>query len=265
MKIGFLSDLHVTHNTNMKEQAIQAVEEAYNKNSIDKLFLAGDTTNNYKMTLEFVDELVERGLDVYVIFGNHEYWSVNYEKALEIDHDRYINNMAMDLGDVTVIAIDGYFDYSFVREVNKPHMEHIPKDSETLKIRGKQYFDLKQSKIKNHEEVFKDVLSNLRKLLEDNKGKEIILMTHYVPHEDFVRYMDDFIWNTNNAFMGSKRFGELAEEYGVDKVIFGHTHTQYNKEINGVSYHCNPVGYGSFEYEGTFRDRVDKMLKIFEY
>lgn len=265
MRIGFLSDLHITHNNAMMAQAVSSVVEAYKENNLDKLFLAGDTSNNYKTTLAFLDELVKEGVDVYAIFGNHEYWSITYDKALSLNHERYINNKRMDFDRFSIISIDGYFDFSFVREVDKPYMELVSKNIEDLVVMGEQYFDLRRSKIKNHKEVFEDMINKLRMLLEETRDREVILMTHFVPSEEFISYIDDRIWNSNNAFMGSKRFRELAEKYGVSKVIFGHTHVSHEKKINGVEYYCSPVGYGSFEYEGTFRNQVKKKLKVFEY
>ena len=164
MRIGFLSDLHITHNNAMMAQAVSAVAEVYKENNLDRLFLAGDTSNNYNTTLAFLDELVKEGVDVYAIFGNHEYWSIDYESALELEHEWYINNKVIDLGKVVVVAIDGYFDFSFVREVNKPHMELVVQETGDLVVRGEQYFDLKKNKIKNHEEVFESTMSNLRSL-----------------------------------------------------------------------------------------------------
>lgn len=265
MRIGFLSDLHITHNCNMLEQAIDIVKEVVKESNIEKLFLAGDTSNNYKNTLKFVDRLSEEGIDVSFIFGNHEYWSMTYEFAKEITHDKYVSNKIINLGkDTVLVSIDGFFDYSFVREVNNYYTESIPKDIDKLNNVGKSFFDLKRSRIKNYEEVFNSMNSDLERMLKEVKGKEIIMMLHYVPSEEFVSYTSDKIWNACNSFMGSKRYRELAEEYKVNKVIFGHTHTEHNREINGVSYHCNPVGYGSFEFTETFRERVKNVLKIFE-
>lgn len=265
MKIGFLSDLHIMHNTSMMEEALDVVIQAAKNAKVDKLFIAGDTTENYKATLNFVDLLTEAGIDTYAIFGNHEYWSINYKDALEIEHDRYIHGKAISLiNDYVIIGLDGFFDYSFVLEVDNDSNRRLPKDKHRLNRTGKSTFDLNRNKIKNYEEVFDDMDNKLVNLLEKHKDKKIILMTHYVPSSHFVLYTNyDDTWNANNSFMGSQRYQKLAEKYGVDKVIFGHTHSQFNEIINNVSYHCNPIGYKKFEFTESFRERVTNRLKVF--
>lgn len=265
MRIGFLSDLHITHNTNLIEQAVDVVIEVCKINKIDKLFIAGDTSNNYRTTLKFIEMLINEGIDSYTIFGNHEYWSISYKGAQKINNDRYINGKVVDLDNNSVIiGMDGTFDYSFITDVDNPYTRRLPVDKRELRKHGRNYFDLDRNKIKDYNEAFKLMEAQLINNLQMNKGKDIIIMTHYVPSEEFVLYNEDVIWTTNNAFMGSKRYQKIAEEYKVSKVIFGHTHTKYNRIINGVSYHCNPVGYGSFEFEETFRERVSNVIKMFD-
>lgn len=265
MRIGFLSDLHIDHNTSMMEQSLQAIISAVQETGVDKLFIAGDTSNNYKTTFELVDNLRENGIETYTIFGNHEYWSLTYEKAQALDNPNYISGETIVLDDNNVVvAIDGFFDYSFVTEVENLVNLRMPKDKFTLTSMGKRHFDLKRSKITEYEEVFNSMHARLIEMLEEHKDKNIILMTHYVPHPDFVIYGDDSIWNANNLFMGSVKYGELAEKYGVSQVIFGHTHTKWHKTINNVEYICNPVGYKNMEYDGVFSERVEDSLTVIE-
>lgn len=265
MKIGFLSDLHIVHNTNSIEQAVNSVVEVYNNAKLDKLIIAGDITESANASLEFIDILVERDLDVYTIFGNHEYWGYTYEETQALNHDRYIHGKAININNNTiVIGIDGFFDYSLVLDVDNKYTRCLPRDKSVLNIGGRRDFNLDKNKIGNYSEVFHKMESTLINILEVNKNKDIILVTHYVPSDDFIIYNSDKTWTMNNCFMGSNRYREIAEEYGVDKVIFGHTHNQYNKTINGVDYHCNPVGYSNHEYQGLFIHRLADTLKVFD-
>ena len=265
MKIGFLSDLHITHNTSMLEYALHAILEATREAEIDKLFIVGDTTNNYETTLHFVDTLRLNGLETYVIFGNHEYWSLSYDEALKLTDPNYISGKVVELDeDNVVVAIDGFFDYSFVLEVDNLENQRLPKDKYALTSMGKKHFDLQRNKIKEYEKVFNSMIVRLEEMLKEYQDKNIILITHYVPHQEFVSYTSSDIWNSNNSFMGSIRFSELAEKYDVDKVIFGHTHTSFNDTINGVEYICNAVGYRDMEYQDVFKDRVKDQLTIVE-
>lgn len=266
MRIGFLSDLHIVNNVATYSEALDVVIEAYHNAKLDKLFIAGDTSNRWKTTLDFIDDLVSNGLDVYTIFGNHEYWSISYNEMQEKEFERYINGKAVELdNDWVVVSIDGMFDYSFVTEVDNYSNGRLPKDIEMLNNLGKSSFDLSRNKVGDYEEVANMMQERLVETLEENKDKNIILMTHYVPSSEFIIYMDDDDrWNANNAFMGSQSYQRLAEEYGVKKVIFGHTHIKYNKTINGIDYYCNPVGYKDLEFASPFRKRVNDRLRVFE-
>ena len=267
MKIGFLSDLHITHNTNFMEHALNSVCEVISENQIDKLFLAGDTSNNYKTTFKFIDELSKRGIDTYTILGNHEYWSINYEQTKLLNNDRYLHGKTLDLANnVVIVGIDGFFDYSFVTQVENKYTNKVNKDINRLKSIGKRTFDLSRLKIKDkdYEKVFIDMENLLISQLKANQGKQVIAFMHHVPHQDFIIYNDDKTWTSNNSFMGSKRFHEIFKEYKVDKVIFGHTHTQFSDIIDDIEYSCNPVGYRDYEFEETFQERIKKMFKVIE-
>lgn len=269
MRIGFISDLHITYNTSFLEEGIDCVLEAAKSAKIDKLFIAGDTSDDYLETGAFVERLVDEGLDTYFIFGNHEYWSLLYEEALKLNNKRYIHGKSVNVGDEhVVVGIDGFFDYSFTTLVDNESTRDLPKERHVIDKIGKANFDLKRNKIKSkkYREVFEDMEVKLtRELKKANKeGKKIILMLHYVPSEEFLLYKKNIIWDSINAFMGSKRYQELAEEYGVSKVVFGHTHFSHNKTINNVDYHCNPVGYKEKEFDISFRERVKESLKVFE-
>lgn len=266
MRVGFLSDLHITNNASIYSEAVDVVVEAYQNAQLDKLFIAGDTSNRWKMTLEFVDDLVGHGLDVHTVFGNHEYWSISYNEMQEKEHERYMNGEVIELkNDWVVIGIDGLFDYSFVLDVDNFSNWRLSRDKKELNKIGRGSFDLSINKVGDYGKVFDDMEARLVEMLEDNKDKNIILMTHYVPSSEFIIYTDyDDAWNANNAFMGSQRYQELAEQYGVKKVIFGHTHNRHNKTINGIDYHCNPIGYKNWEFTGSFRERVADRLEVFD-
>ena len=166
MRIGFLSDLHITHNVNMIKEALDVVCQAAKSAEIDKLFIAGDTSESYKTTLDFLDLLSEAGIDTYAIFGNHEYWSINYEGAMEIKHDKYIHGKAIPLiNDYVVIGLDGMFDYSFVLDVDNYSNRRLSKDKNVLNTVGERIFDLKRNKNLNGVFLY---LKGIIRILKDN-------------------------------------------------------------------------------------------------
>lgn len=266
MKIGFLSDLHITNNTTFLDHSSQGVLKVAKENNIEKLFIAGDTSNSYKLTLDFVDKLNKEGLETYTILGNHEYWSISYNEAKKIQDNNYLHGKTVLVNDTAVIGIDGFFDYSFITEVDNEYTNDINKDKQGITDIGIMNFDLSRLHIpiSEYESTFDDMLNLLEKQLIANKDREKIVFMHHVPHQNFIIYNEDKIWTTNNAFMGSKKFHELFVQYGVNKVIFGHTHSKFNDIIDNVEYYCNPIGYKSYEFRGTFQERVREMLKVVE-
>lgn len=267
MKIGFLSDLHLPNNEPIPYYAAHYIKEVYDNNNLDMLFLAGDTGNNFKKTADIVDLLSREGLNIYYVLGNHEYWSASYQEIQSLNLPRYINGKTVELNDDwVVIGLDGMFDFSFVTKVNNSANEKLAKDYNSLVNHGMNYFDLTRLKIGDYNEVFEAMKIALIEQLEANKNKNIILMLHHVPTHHAIHYSEfDNVWNGNNAFMGSTQYAELAEAYNVKKVIFGHTHTNFNETVNEVSYHCNPVGYGNgYEFSESFQERMEKQLLTFE-
>lgn len=267
MKIGTLSDLHIDRNEIVFNDAVNIVWDTVKESGIDKLFIAGDTSKNYKESIAFADKLTALGVDTYTLFGNHEFESISYKDRRNLANECYISNKAIPLNeDTVVLAIDGFADHSFVLENDNEIAKRMPRDKKyTTRIYYKDNI-VNNEFIKELEEIFNSTLNSLTRMLEDNKDKNIIIMTHYIPSEHFLLFKeDDDFWNAQNAFMGSKRFGELAEKYKVNKFIFGHTHYAINERVNGVSYHCNPVGYITKGNINEFKERVEDMYQVFEF
>lgn len=272
MKIAFTSDLHIDVNS-LEYEVLDVMVDTLNDLSIDKLFVAGDTFNNYNKTISFfnhLNSLVET--EVYFIFGNHEYWTNNltYEKSLEDLSPWYFHNKIINItDDVVMIGSNGWFDLSFVQSVYNDFTKVLPHDDYTLYSIGRQSFDLGRVQIGNqHKDIFKKMYNETQDLLEKTKGKQVLFATHFLPHEDFLTYRNN-LWNTCNAFMGSKHIHELLKEYNVTDCTFGHTHTRFGtKQIDNINYHANPIGYRDYDNSWTtndFKKEFTQSLTILEF
>ena len=102
---------------------------------------------------------------------------------------------------------------------------------------NKQNFDA------HDEKIYKRELLRLKLSLDSAKkatDKPIIVMTHYPP--------------TNDAYEPSG-FTEIYEAYGVEKVIYGHLHTEVSfkcglqGEVNGVTYQLVSSDYVKFQLQ----------------
>ena len=59
---------------------------------------------------------------------------------------------------------------------------------------------------------------------------------HHIPCELMVTRKDER-WNMGNAFVGSSVFGNIIKKYNKIKyVVCGHTHTSFDKVVNGIRY-----------------------------
>lgn len=247
MKVGVLSDLHLDFNVVILEHGVDLLEEIALENELDVLLLAGDSTESFELTNKISIILTNRGIDTYFIMGNHEHWSITYDEAQEYPTDRYINNKSLHFGDKHIIAIDGTFDYSYVDK---------PKD--VLNKHGRKFFDLHYIKTKDFDYLDKVNKDNLKSLINEATD-DTVLMMHYMPSVEFA-IKKDYIWNMNNAFMGSDYESIIGDK--VSKVIFGHTHIPQHKVINGVEYICKPVGYKNYEFYCNLKEQMSRALTI---
>lgn len=266
MRIAFLSDLHIDVN-NVQDEIVNDLKEILSELKVDKLFVAGDTFNNYRKTISFFDYMNSViDTDIHFVFGNHEYWTngLTLEKSSENLSDWYLHNKVVNLNDdVVVIGSNGWFDLSFIQELSNPYIDNIiTKDTYELYSIGKSVFDLSRLKInEEHKVAYELIYNQTKKLFEENKDKEIIFVTHFVPHEDFLVYKDN-TWNSCNAFMGSKHTHELLKEYNVTHCSFGHTHKRFgSKIIEDITYHVNPIGYRDYDNSWSSNDLKSELLK----
>lgn len=278
MKLGFLSDLHLTTNGVHIEYAIQQLTKLIAEKGLSYVFIAGDTTNNPNNTKLFVDKVNENLKDylikaeVYYIYGNHEFWhkTLTIETANEQDV-YYAHNKVVNVNEDTIVyGFNGWFDYSYIMDTEVGKNSDVPKNKNTLEEYGHIFFDLDRIGDigATHEQMFMQNYNQLEKVLEENADKRILLFTHFVPDEQFVLFKGEISWDVNNAFMGSQKVGDLISKYeNVTDITFGHTHTRFGTvNYKGVNYHCRPLGYK--DYDGTWSDdfpeELERSLTIIE-
>lgn len=78
MKIGTIADLHFDrHNKKTSKDYLEALVEIVKYKNLDILLIAGDISNHYQLTHQFITQLTKQ-LDIPVKFvpGNHDLWEV---------------------------------------------------------------------------------------------------------------------------------------------------------------------------------------------
>lgn len=250
MKIGLLSDLHVDINNEQLSSSLQeALVQVVRERGSDMLLLAGDVSNNYKLTLQVIDELEEQlGIPCLFVPGNHDLWNLEHPgmdtwkiyEALQA-HPRNLAGGSYDLGeDWVMIGDTGWYDYAFAHpRYSIDELDRMERNGRVWKDR--QYTSWGLSTL----EVNRFFTEKLERQLEQQEGKSVILVTHVVPHRDFTVPESAAEWTYFNAFLGSMAYGHLIEKYH-DRIRFavcGHVHYRKRRMLEKCLLICNCLGY----------------------
>lgn len=245
VKIVASSDNHFDINKVDIDQIVEQQAAYLNENHVDYYLIAGDMFNDFEKALAYVRDLKKKVVSTTVLFiaGNHDMIrNVTYEELEEGNWPGYLNNRFIDIPntDIRIIGINGWYDYSFASNVAKS-------ESDFYHWKQTYWIDSQISQPMSDIEREDIVLQELEKQLiaAQNASKKVIVMTHFVPNQKFIRYTKDFrFWNMANAMMGSVRFQALIDQYAVDSVIFGHIHNRYAPtKIKATWYYNGAVGY----------------------
>ncbi|MDC7126578.1 MAG: metallophosphoesterase [Spirochaetales bacterium] len=244
MRIGAISDIHIDINENYPLQDI--LSETINRNKLDLLLIAGDISNNYQVSIQFVEKLKSNsGVPVYFVPGNHDLWDLEnkiddtwkiYETFSE--HPDCLCGKIIELDDWSIIGNPGWYDYS---KGNKTYnIEDFDKKTINRRV-WQDSINVKWNKTDN--EVHNIMLQNLEKQLLSCNGKNIITVTHMLTLPEFKVPESWQNWDYFNAFLGSKDYGELFKNFNVKYSIMGHVHFRKQLIKNKIDYRCVCLGY----------------------
>ncbi|WP_042460710.1 metallophosphoesterase [Neobacillus dielmonensis] len=266
MRIAVLSDIHEGLNRkNTQTDLMGLLHKWMAAHMPDVFIIGGDMTAGPEKSLALLNQLQQYSPRTKFLFvhGNHDIYHEDSKAAHELllQFPGNLGNGPVELNDDwVVIGEGGWYDYSF----------GIPGFTEEQFSNGTYQDFTWPDKIYAHwpgadrEQTDRYILK-LENWLSEYHGKNIILVTHFVPLSQFVLYKDDPKWDFFNAMQGSFRFGELALKYGVKKYIFGHIHTRYHEQIEGMEIICNPLGYYPHEWSHqTAEEEIFSTIKIIE-
>ena len=154
-----------------------------------------------KKDIEWIENLPGTKI---MIRGNHDFWwkSVSVVRSMVNESIKVIQNDSLKIGNYVFCGSRGWIVPDEKNEITPEDEKIYKREVERLKLS----------------------LMSAKNLKSD--GDKIILMIHYPPF---------------NARHDDNEFTKLFEEYGVDKVVFGHIHG-YSKcdfvtEKNGITYY----------------------------
>lgn len=247
MKIGMISDLHVDrHKTLKPEDYQQVLIKVINQRGIEMLLIAGDISNNYNLTQQFIERL-ESTTQIKVLFipGNHDFWSTDTGATSAEILDFYIAMESCLIGkpydindEWAIVGNTGWYDYTYAD----------PKFSIERIARRKYYGATWQDKVKidwpmEDRKLSRIAAKQTAKDIEKVKHKKVILMTHIVTHPKFAVPMPHRIFDYFNAFIGTSDFDTLYQQYDIRYSIMGHVHFRNAFEERGITYICPCLGY----------------------
>jgi predicted phosphodiesterase len=100
----------------------------------------------------------------------------------------------------------------------------------------------------------------LKLMIEQNRGKDIVIVTHFMPTMEVVHPK----WRRMATEMLNYYFAancdDIIEMCEAKAWVFGHTHDKRRMTVNGVPMYCNPLGYGGGKERHNNGDDFKNMI-----
>ncbi|HOO33570.1 MAG TPA: metallophosphoesterase [Thermotogota bacterium] len=266
MKIAILSDIHFDINYSEQDSLEEALIRKLKEDQPEYFIIAGDLSNDYKKSLYHLDKIQnESGVKLLFVPGNHDLWNIEnddkstsyiYEKLREFGGNLCGNPVQLNER-WTVVGDILWYDYSFAD--SKFSFEDLSTGKYAERNwKDKEYISWEMDDVRVTEGFRKKIDDQLLK----NKGKNIILVSHMLSHNEFTVKNQD-LWKYFNGYLGSSRYTELIRNHdSVRYSIMGHVH--YRKEYvdHGVRYLCNCLNYRK---EWTYEKAADELELAMKY
>jgi predicted phosphodiesterase len=253
ISLQIVSDLHLEmHEPNIRLTDILIP-------GADYLVLAGDIgypeDTNYADFLKQCSEVFQK---VFIITGNHEYYSkqsmVWIDRLIQsicddMDNVYFLNNTTYDdpdtgylfIGTTLWSRVDRYKEMIIQSQMNDYHLISDGKSEPITPHDTNKLYDMN--------------LEWLTDRINHNSDKKIIVITHHMPS---FRFIDEQYKRSlcNSAFANNLEY-LTKDNPNIRCWIFGHTHSSIISKIGECDYICNPSGY--LENDQTFENnKYDK-------
>ncbi|WP_331246011.1 metallophosphoesterase [Staphylococcus capitis] len=247
MKIGTISDLHIDRHPKLKpESYLNILAEVVNERKLNILLIAGDISNDYKMSYQFIVHLKAMiQIPTYFIPGNHDLWSDGSDKSsteilefYKTQEECLIGRPLIVNDEWAIVGHTGWYDYSYADK--RFSLDKIKK--------GKHYGATWQDKVRidwttSDQQLSKVAAQMVDEDIKNVDDRNIILMTHVVTHPQFVVPTPHRIFDFFNAFIGTQDFDYIYEKYPIKYSIMGHVHFRKELRDSDTTYMCPCLGY----------------------
>lgn len=238
MKVFFTADIHYDLLDN-PQKALDPMLNALLTSKADVFAIGGDTIGlrKYKLweCLRFFEKF--KGHKV-ITAGNHDLWvnpgsdsfkyyEEEFRNEVETYGFHYLDHAPFVADGVGFVGSVGWYDYSFRDPLLKVPMERyykklLPGECEWMD-RHHVNWNFDDPGFTDHViEKLKDHLT-----IAGVSSEVIICIIHHLPFENLLTRKSDRSWTFGNAFMGSRRLGEVMQSFPkVRYALCGHSHVR---------------------------------------
>ena len=254
--IDIVSDLHIDQwNTDLDNKYPCGQRSNYPYDFDNKkaniLVVAGDTSDNINLSLDYLEQVSEKYDKILFIDGNHEHVHKypNLYKTSEINEKVkarnsnklvYLPENHYIIDKTVFIGFCGWWDYNNKTESDKSinyFKKWIPEFTEN---ESRKFINNVTNQSINEAEKLKE---SIDKYNNDPNINNIIIVTHTVPHDSYCS-----LDKNNNHEISTElntKIRDLIKSKNINKIshwIFGHTHAHYESQMNNIHFVCNPRG-----------------------
>ena len=233
MRIFAISDIHGDYEENLK--SVSSISDMDYQD--DALLVCGDLSHRLSLLCTILETLKNKFNRVFFVPGNHDVWLdqndfehslTKFEQLLNRVRDYGIEIGPCRLGDVVLLPIFSWYDYSFAA----PEDYHKAIWSDITRCK----WPLDMDALTTH---FLEINQTLPIAPEDT----VITYSHFVSRLDILpqRLLDKFPYII--PFLGSHRIDTQIRKFQSQIHIFGHFHYNLKVEKDGILYINNALGY----------------------
>jgi predicted phosphodiesterase len=241
MRVFALSDLHVDYEANARW--VDNLSRADYRD--DVLILAGDVTDVLSLFEWCLTRLAMRFRKVLFVPGNHDVWVVResrgrhsldkLEQLARVIDSSGASMRAFREASLSIVPLFGWYDYSF----GDP--------SEELKAIWMDYQACRWPERLQPRQIA-DYFESLNEECEHVAGDTVITFSHFLPRIDLMPKMIPFSRQVLYPILGTTRLERRLRLLHSSIHVYGHSHINRSKRIDGVSYINNAFGYPSEDW-----------------
>lgn len=271
MKIGYIADLHIDY---LKKHSLELFIETFHQvlkdKKIDLVIIGGDVTNQYQLTLDFINQLSKLIQPIQLAFipGNHDYWQENptIKETWRIhqlfkEHPLSLMNQSIQINnDIAIVGHMGWYNHAYYRKDR-----FTPEEVERGKFKIATWQD--KSRIAwglSDQQVSKRFKEELKQLMLAVSAKQIILVTHVVTTPVYIVPMPHRAFDFFNAYMATDDLNELYRNYPIRYSLMGHIHFRHHHQKAGIHWAVSSLGYEKQWRSNSIKKEISDSLFIID-